>query len=139
MPCPHFNPTQLRLPRTFENGRFPLIEEYDGTCDATGAASPDSMVHAYCNHGYAQGICPQLPETEQRSAIRYHVVQRTNERLEILCIEESRHEPVGSFRFEFVVSTGEIRDGWPSRYDSLRIQAEAFCRSYLARFPGRHA
>jgi hypothetical protein len=135
MPCPLFSPSRLRSPQTFEKVRLPLIEEYDGTCKTTGAAVPEGMLHACCNHGYARGICHQFPAQEERAAIRYTVVERTSDALELLCVEEARHEPVRWFKVEYLVSTGEVRGDWNSGDNCLRAQAEAFCRSYVARFP----
>jgi hypothetical protein len=86
-----------------------------------------------CNHGYSRGACQRFPLTEDRSALRYTLLRRTSEQLEILCIEEHDHAPGRHYALFYAISEATLAS--EACNEAVRAQATAFCRSYLARFP----
>ena len=135
MPCPYFEPQQVVRHPACSHARLPLIEEYEGVCQANGEprAAQESKRLACCNHGNARGRCDRFPPAEIRSALNYHLVRRTPTELQVLLIEEDHHTPVYWQSVSFFLE-GERLD--PAIDDLCkRAQVLAFCRSFLKRFP----
>src|ERR1700721_4187727 len=95
MSCPYFEPLTVVTDSGSINGRWPLIDRYEGRCLAPDSCGqvPFPMRLDSCNHGYSCGACQRFPLTEDRSALRYTLLRRTSEQLEILCIEEHDDAP----------------------------------------------
>jgi hypothetical protein len=133
MSCPYFEPLTVVTHGNSVNGRLPLIDEYKGRCLAPDSGGSPAMCLDACNHGYSRGICQRFPVTESRSALRYTVLRRTSDQLEILCIEEHDHAPGRHYPLRYAIAEATLSSN--ACEDSVRAQATAFCRSYLARFP----
>lgn len=134
MPCPYFEPLWPAGSPAYADARLPLIQEYDGSCHATDpiSAAPSDLRFRCCNHGYSRGECSRFPQAEPLSALRYHVVRRTPDAVELLCIEEIDHRPGRHFRFVYDVRAALLQ---PTAVNQrLQAQALAFCRSYIQRF-----
>jgi hypothetical protein len=134
MPCPYFEPLWPARSPAHADARLPLIQEYEGACHATEPTStpPSELRFRCCNHGYSRGQCGRFPHADVISALRYHVVRRTAESLELLCIEEIEHRPGRQLRFVYDVRAASLIP--PAANQPLQAQALAFCRSYLERF-----
>ena len=136
MPCPHFEPQRIAPQSTHANARLPLIDEYDGVCHAAGGQNAEVAATArfrFCNHGYSRGECGQRISSQAPGCIRFELLKRDTERLELLVIEEQEYAPFRWFRVSF--STAEDRlDPEPADM-CLRAQMRAFCASYLRHFP----
>ena len=136
MPCPYFEPQRVAANRKSTSARLPLIDEYEGLCHATEPCSnvPYDVRFPCCNHGYSRGVCTLFPRTEESSCIRFDVVARSVDTLELLCIEERQYAPYHWNKLRYFIETGSIEPGVADT--CTRAQVEAFCRSYLLRFPG---
>jgi hypothetical protein len=140
MPCPFFEPRTIAATATFENGRLPLIDEYDGDCHLQGShgAIDQSVRMLGCNHGNLGGVCCRLnahfdvPQNH-RAILRFHLQSRERDGVRVTVIEEDDFFPVRwstiAFRLNAETFEPEIEDL------CQRAQALAFCRSYLSRFP----
>jgi hypothetical protein len=119
----------------YRSGRLPLIDEYDGLCAAENVLYvPDrETLFRCCNHGYSQSSCPRFPPAEELSCLRYSVVRRTPDTLEIICVEEAEHEPLRWHKIEYLLEQSELRGDVPS--ECIRAQAIAFCQAYVRRLP----
>lgn len=136
MPCPYFEPQRVVIHPEHRNARLPLIEEYEGCCHAREAlvAAPPELRLECCNQGYSRGRCGYFPAREVRSCLRYNVVRRTASTLDILCIEEQNYAPLRWHAVQYIFEKQQLA---PELQDACtRAQILAFCRSYLARFPG---
>ncbi len=145
MSCPFFEPLAVaalpeRIPseQGFKqtNGRLPLIEEYDGLCHAASAGPslpvPTELRRTCCNMGNSNGACSLCPEKFWERSIRFTVSSRSQNTLDVLCIEEERFAPVQLHRLSFSVGDSELIADGPGV--TISAQALAFCKSYLARF-----
>jgi hypothetical protein len=135
MPCPAFHPTREVNERTRTGGRFPLINEYDGVCKVDGTPyTPDrDTLFRCCNHGYSGGACPRIPSEAAHSSLRYSILVRGKDSLQVMCVEETDYEPRKWHTFEYVVETAEVK--CDALTDCMRAQAAAFCLAYVRRFP----
>jgi hypothetical protein len=135
MPCPYFEPLQPASDPQYPWARLPLLEEYDGLCRALAEPIPVPSANRFrcCNHGYSKGCCSFFPHHELRSCSRYDVVLRTEDMLELVCLEEKDHTPSSWHVARFFHATGRIEPEIEDR--CKRSQILAFCRSYLSRFP----
>jgi hypothetical protein len=137
MPCPYFEPRRALAAAQSAKGRLPLIEEYDGFCRAAAEPfeAPPEMRTRYCNHGYSRGACEHFPNSETRSALRYHLTRLTQTELEITVVEEQDYAPVAWCVVKYS-STPERLE--PEMEDGcMRAQVMALCRAYLNRFPAQ--
>ncbi|HEY3939756.1 MAG TPA: hypothetical protein VGL97_20150 [Bryobacteraceae bacterium] len=136
MPCPYFEPTRVAAEPGHATARLPLIDEYDGVCRAASEAIevPAELRFRCCNHGNSRGLCRHFPADEIRSSLRYEVLRQTAATLDLLWVEEREYAPLAWRQVKYFVD----RDCLESETGDLCKQAQilAFCRSYLARFPG---
>jgi hypothetical protein len=135
MPCPVFYPTSQVSEPTRTGGRLPLINEYEGVCKADAepyTPDPDTLFRC-CNHGYSRGACSRIPLDAAQSSVRYSILGRRDASLQVMCVEETNHEPQKWHRFEYVVETAEVK--CDSLTECMRAQAAAFCLAYVRRFP----
>jgi hypothetical protein len=138
MPCPYFEPQRAAAHPQYASARLPLIEEYEGVCHAGSEpfAAPADRRFRHCNHGYSRGLCGHFPESEQRSGLRYDVLSRSGEALQVLWIEEQAFAPVRWQVTCYSVANEQLE---PEIEDCcVRAQLLAFCRSYMRRFPITH-
>lgn len=115
-------------------GRLPLIEEHEGLCRATAEPfeAPAALRMRYCNHGYSRGACEHFPNTETRSAFRYHLTYLTETELEITVIEEQDYAPAA---WRILKYSSEPERLEPEIEDCcMRAQVLALCHAYLNRF-----
>ncbi|MFL6353005.1 MAG: hypothetical protein ACJ74Z_14310 [Bryobacteraceae bacterium] len=134
MPCPYFEPQNTVASRLNANARLPLIDEYNGLCRAASEPieAPTELRFRCCNHGYSKGACERFPSGEIRSSLRYHVVRRAEDALELLCIEEQNYAPLRWRTIQYLLTNERLE---PELEDPCsQAQAIAFCRSYLKRF-----
>jgi hypothetical protein len=134
MACPFFEPLAPVLHPESRNGRLPLIQEYEGTCHASGTGTNASG--SVCNHGYAQGQCERYPNSEPSVALRYSVLHRNGGELQLMCIAEENHSPVRSMRLHFSSDLNGITER--DLEACLMAQAVAFGRSYLRIIASTH-
>jgi hypothetical protein len=134
MPCPFFEPQALASDPAHPHARLPLLDEYDGVCQAAADAFrvPRDLRFPCCNHGYSRGACSRFPASETRSSIRFDVLSVNPESLELLFVEERDHFPVNWRSVRYIVGTESIDPGLEDA--CARAQVVAFCRSYLRRF-----
>ena len=135
MPCPYFEPRHIARNPAHPNARLPLIEEYDGVCHA-GAESapvPEAARFRCCNHGYSQGECGRMPAAEKNSCSRFGVLRRADDCLDLIYLEEQDYAPARMQRIRFSISTGALDPEVTE--PCARAQVQAFCRSYVRRFP----
>ena len=134
MPCPFFEPRTIVRLSEYPGARLPLIEEYGGACHAGSPAieAPGEQRFRCCNHGYSRGVCPHFPQNETRSAIRFDIINRSADFLELLYVEEQEHSPLRWLRLRYSIAGGTLE---PALEDVCALaQAQAFCRSFLRRF-----
>ncbi|HEY7209737.1 MAG TPA: hypothetical protein VH477_05640 [Bryobacteraceae bacterium] len=134
MACPFFEPQVIVRLSGYPGARLPLIEEYEGACHAGSSVfeAPGELRFQCCNHGYSRGKCPHFPQSETRSAVRFDVVSRSTEFLELLCVEEQDHAPLRWLSLRYAIASGTLE---PVLEDiCAQAQAQAFCRSFLRRF-----
>jgi|SRR5579884_920268 len=137
MACPFFEPQ--RIASAVATGRLPLVDEYDGLCHAgtSPVAVSESARFRCCNHGNSKGCCVFFPARENRSCLRYEVIQRDAQSLCVLCIEEQSYAPLRWYAVQYSCIDGQVS---PEPDDlCVRAQVIAFCRSYLAHFGGGSA
>lgn len=133
MPCPVFSPTRVAAQSPQQLGRLPLIDAYEGMC----TAQPDGYVPGgetllkRCNHGYSNTSCSRYPAGEELSCLRYSILKRTADSLEVICIEEAAHEPRRWHVFEYLLQAADLRGVVPT--ECMRAQAIAFCQAYVRR------
>jgi hypothetical protein len=135
MPCPYFAPHLPTSQPESAGGRFPLIDSFVGDCHATATPSPapPEMLVRYCNQGYSRTDCTHFPAADTRSAMRYSVVRRSDEFLDILIIVECGYAPVTWQPVRYFIDSGVLE---PACADACtRAQALAFSKAYLRRFP----
>jgi hypothetical protein len=138
MPCPYFDPQRVAASAAGQ-ARLPLIDEYDGFCRAASSpvAVPIEMRFACCNQGNSRGVCVHFPAGEQRSALRYQIIQRSRESFDLIALEERDYTPLAWRQVRYFLLSDRFE---PEPADLCqRAQMRAFCRSYLARFPESHA
>lgn len=138
MPCPYFEPQRVVAHPQHARARLPLIEEYEGACHAGPEpfAAPEDLRFRCCNHGYSRGTCGHFPEGELRSGMRYDVLSRSSEALQLLWIEEQAFAPVRWQAISYLIASEQLQ---PEIADCcVRAQLLAFCRSYVRRFPLSH-
>jgi hypothetical protein len=141
MPCPYFEPQRVVAQPSHAHARLPLIDEYDGLCRVAPEASavPEELRFRCCNQGNSRGQCESFPHNALRSSLRYEVVKRSGDALEVLQldvlqIEERDYAPVEWRRIQFLPESDRLE---PSVEDACaRAQLLAFCRSYLRRYRG---
>jgi hypothetical protein len=91
------------------------------------------MLVRFCNHGYSRAECPHFPATDDRSAMRYSVVRRSTEFLDLIIIVERGYTPVTWQSVRYFIDSGFLE---PACADACtRAQALAFSKAYLRRFP----
>jgi len=134
MPCPYFAPHHIVAQPQNANARLPLIDEYDGLCRAASEPidAPVELRFRCCNHGYSRGCCERFPSGDARSSLRYDVVRKTQNMLELVCIEEQNYAPLRWRTIQYFLASERVE---PELEDACtQAQAIAFCRSYLKRF-----
>lgn len=131
MPCPVFCPTRVADRSLQLLGRLPLIDQYEGICTAHSEPyAPDQQtLFRYCNQGYSNGCCSRYPIHEEISCLRYSITRRTSEALQVICVEETAHEPRRWHHFEYLLQASDLKGEAPT--ECMRAQAIAFCQSYL--------
>ncbi len=136
MPCPYFEPQRVATDPCHASARLPLIEEYDGICHAhrEPVNAPAAVRFRCCNHGYSRGGCERLPAADIRSCARYHVVQRSESTLDVLCVEEQNYAPLRWHSVQYLIASDSLTV--ETTDVCLQAQLLAFCRSYVKRFPG---
>jgi hypothetical protein len=135
MPCPYFAPRAAVPQLESTGGRFPLIDAFLGDCHATEFPSPapDEMLIPCCNHGYSRAECPKFPVADNRSALRYSVVRRSPDFLDLVIIVERGYTPVTWQSIRYIIESGVLE---PACADACtQAQALAFSKAYLGRFP----
>ncbi len=135
MPCPFFEPQHVARQPKHPGARLPLLEEYNGLCHAATPPCevPESARFRFCNHGYSRGDCGHHPDPQAPSCLRFELLNRTANSLELLCLEEQEYAPLRWYKVIFSVTEGLLD---PDPLDvCTRAQMRAFCTSYLARFP----
>lgn len=86
-----------------------------------------------CNHGYSREVCPNFPAADDRSALRYSVIHRSAECLELLVIVERGYAPVSWQPVRYFIQSGVLEPPMP--HACTQAQALAFSQAYLRRFP----
>jgi hypothetical protein len=135
MPCPYFAPRAALPQAELTGGRFPLIDAFLGDCHAMEGASaaPAEMLVRCCNHGYSRAECPNFPAADDRSSLRYSVIQRSPEFLDLMIIVERGYTPVTWRGIRYCIESGLLEP--PCEDACTRAQALAFSKAYLGRFP----
>ncbi len=134
MPCSYFEPQRIVRRMQQRAGRLPLLDEYDGVCRAgdDALAAPQELRLRCCNQGYSRGICQRYPAQKPHSGMRYSVIRRSENALDVLCIEEQDYIPIWWREVKYLIPDCRLE---PEIADScIRAQILAFCRSYLDRF-----
>jgi hypothetical protein len=126
VPCPYFLPVAPRNETEwFRPPRSPLGVLHTGACHATsGPVAADATV---CNIGYARGQCPRFPEDAVADALRFSIVAKTDESIEVLYVFETAHLPIEQGRLRFSLATQTLT-GAETR-PVLKQQALAFLNS----------
>jgi hypothetical protein len=135
MPCPYFEPRHVNAQSEHATARLPLIDEYDGLCQARDEPFevPGELRFRCCNHGNSRGTCSHFPDRETRSSIRYEMVKQTSTTLDLILLEERDYAPAAWRAVRYALAS-ECLD--PEVEDACqRAQIRAFCRSFLDRFP----
>ena len=139
MACPYFEPRSVAASPLHANARLPLVEEYEGLCLAAAEpfTAPADTQFRLCNQGYPRGGCERFPSDETRSCLRYELLSRNENTLEVMIIAERDYAPVDWRVVRYSTATGaeepEISDA------CMRAQLAAFCRAYLNRYLTKHA
>jgi len=135
MPCPFFEPQHVARQPKHPKARLPLLDEYHGVCHANEdvVEIPETARFRFCNHGYSQGECGHRPKPDAASCLRFELLGRSSGYLELLYLEEQNHVPVRWQKVIFRITESALE---PEPEDvCARAQMQAFCKSYLARFP----
>lgn len=135
MPCPYFAPASPVPQLESTGGRLPLIDAFFGDCHATEIPSPApaGILIPCCNHGYSRAECPNFPAADDRSALRYSVVRRSPEFLDLVVIVERGYTPVTWQAVRYFIESGLLEPACPDI--CTQAQALAFSKAYLGRFP----
>ena len=130
MACPFFMPTQrLQGGAWMHPSRLPLAAGWEGVCTAPGheGSTPDSF--EACNLGYACN-CPRLPRERSWDAVRFAVVQESQERILLVYTCEKAHLPAGHGNLEFRIHDGAFLN--PHSDPRIQRMAECFLESRKA-------
>jgi hypothetical protein len=135
MSCPFFEPVFPVSSRKIQNGRLPLIQEYQGRC--ANRERDIEVNDRGCNQGYAKGMCDFFPSEQKNQANRYSLVSRGDGSLTLLYINEEEYSPAVSRTLHFSIAGNRLLE--EDLDVCIAAQALAFCRSYLntyGRSPG---
>lgn len=133
MACPFFEPVEPQEEFTGVD-RLPLIEAWRGRCLAEDdVCEPDDATwRQYCLFGYARGRCGRFPDDAKTDAVRFSVAAGPEQgRVRIQYVTERDCAPVQYGFFELPI--GGMTCDLPSDARLLRVQAQAFERSYCRR------
>jgi len=133
MPCPFFEPRRLVGNPRHPGARLPLLDEYEGFCQAGAAPvpAPETVRFEHCNRGYSRGCCDRFPAGETRSGLRYDIAERSTTALLVLCIEEQDYTPLRWHSVRYFFEGERLEPEPPDGCE--RAQLLAFCRGYMRR------
>lgn len=135
MSCPFFMPTERADDIAFQHpARLPLGSSWRGSCLASTheQGTLSSIELESCNLGYAKS-CPRLPKERACDAVRFAVVNESQEVISLQFVLEKAYLPTS----HGVLAYDRRSQCWSSSHSDLSIQrkAECFLQSYLDRKP----
>jgi hypothetical protein len=131
--CPFFMPTERADDIAFPHpARLPLGASWRGSCLAPNhdQTTLSSSELESCNLGYAKS-CPRLPEDRACDAVRFAVVNESQDSVFLQYVLEKAYLPIS----HGMLAYDRHAKYWPSSHADLSVQkkAECFLQSYLDR------
>jgi hypothetical protein len=135
MACPYFYPVK-KFPESAwrRHPRLPLGDPYTGVCRVHPMREwlpGQETLRDCCNIGYARHRCPRFPRDSAADAFRFSVVNDADGAVQVFYVAEREHCPVEHGTLEFVIESGQFRNGHSG--ETFLKQARAYVQSYLRR------
>ena len=122
VPCPYFLPKEpLQETGWAIPPRAPLGVLCAGECHADG--TPRLADHERCNFGYARGLCKRFPADAAVDAVRFMILARDGDLIQLRYICERDHAPQGHGTLSYNLLTHEFCGAEPGSVLSAQSRA----------------